>query len=81
MAMTTEIQQLGGMLLIDSAGSVVSAAGVLRSTSAQSALIQKWKREGTARQVLALRAAGQELVVLCIAVEDGTLFVKISSRI
>src|SRR5258705_8159091 len=81
-AMKSEAPQIEGMLLVDESGSVVFSTGAFRDGSIQSALIQKWKREGTERhQILALRAAGKELVVLSVPSEHGTLFVNTSSDV
>src|ERR1043166_2931333 len=80
--MTSEAPQLGGVLLVDGAGSIAFASGVLRDSATQSAVIQKWKREGTEQhQMMALRAGGKKLVLLSIPAEDVTLFVNIASDV
>src|SRR5947209_754384 len=80
--MTSDVPHIGGMLLVDGRGSIVFGNGIFRDTTVRSAVVQKWKREGTeTHQILALRAGGQELVVLSVPVEDGTLFVNISSGV
>ena len=80
--MRSEAPQVRSMLLVDGTGSIQFATGVFRDRSAQSAVIQKWKREGTQEhQILTLRAGGKELIVLCVPAEDGTLFVNETSNV